>query len=149
MYLDIALNDNAKQSMEQFIEGENINHMPDPCDYLRDRFNQWEEDFANSPTPWWDFPEGDLTIHNLNELLVISAKFTERHSHGHIYSTDHPLNVDTLLRRYAVWMIDTERQHFYQFWEDAWEKECPEEECPEEEEEEEENKSENNQSDDE
>ena len=117
----------AKKSMEEFIEDEgDINYNPDPCDYLRGKFNDWENEFVDSPTPWWDFPESDLTIQNINELLVISAKFTRRHLHGRIYSTDLPLDVDTLLRRYAIWMIETEKDHFYQFWLDTWEEKYPE-----------------------
>ena len=132
MNLDSVLNAYAKKSMKEFIEDVgDINHMPDPCYFLRDKFRQWEDEFTDSP--WWDFPESDLTIQNINELLVINAKFTKEYSRNRIYSTDPPLDVDTLLRRYAKWMVRNESYrnqngdyHFQQIWEDTWEEIFPE-----------------------
>jgi len=122
----------AKKSMEEFIEDEgDINHNPDPCDYLRRKYWDWEDEFVDGP-PWWDFPESDLTIQNINELLVVNAKFTKEYSRG--VPKDPPLDVDTLLRRYARWMVSSythanvvnHTDHFKQTWEDVWEEKYPE-----------------------
>lgn len=111
MYLDRSLSDNAKQSIEEFLdEIGNNNHNAD------DKFDEWVEEFTDTPTPWWDFPEGDLTINNINILLQTSAKFVEEFGAGQ------PDNVDTLLRRYGLWEVQYEqRDHFKQMWDDAWE----------------------------
>ena len=121
----------AKKSMEEFIEDE-WGLPPDPCDYLRDKYWDWENEFADGA--WWDFPESDLTIQNINELLVVNAKFTKAHSYNPCYSTDPPLDVDTLLRRYARWMVSSNTlanvvnhtDHFQRTWEDVWEEKFPE-----------------------
>ena len=118
MLLDIALTNNARESMEQYMEDiDRDNHYD--CD---DKLGEWIDEFVNGGTPWWDFAESELTISNINTLLTISAKYMEEYE-----STDQPEDVYDLLKRYGYWMVAEESApHFQQLWNDAWEEKFPE-----------------------
>lgn len=75
-------------------------------------FDDWIQEFVNSPSRWWDFPESDLNSNNFNNLLLINAKYMEEFE-----VTEMPDDITMLLRRYGLWYVDTEdRDMFYELW---------------------------------
>lgn len=116
-----TLKENAIESMRVYLEDRDNNF-----DSERE-FDKWAEEFANSPSRWWDFPETDLNSNNFNTLLFINAKFMEEY--GFVAQ---PEDLDMLLRRYGGWYVLTDdRRYFYELWLESVKSEEENEENPE------------------
>ena len=113
-----SLKENAIDSMMVYLQDRDNNFDSE------EEFDNWIQEFVNSPTHWWDFSETELNSNNFNNLLLINAKFMEEYE-----VTETPDDITTLLRRYGLWYVQTEdRDMFYELWLESMKPEEPEEE---------------------
>jgi hypothetical protein len=110
MLLNVALTNNARESMEQYMEDLDENNLDE------DPYEDWIESFTNSGELWWDFNESELTIDNINTLLRTSAVL-----YGE-YGGDAPEDVIDLLRRFGMWQVKygDDALSYRQMWDEMW-----------------------------
>jgi hypothetical protein len=109
MLLDIALTNNARESMEQYMEDLDRDNLDE------DPFDDWAQEFTNTSNLWWDFNESELTISNINTLIGINNLYMAE------YGSDPAEDVFDLLRRFGLWQIQSgETESYRQMWTEMW-----------------------------
>lgn len=115
MLLNEALTNNARESMEQYMDDLDQDNLDE------DPYDDWTETFTNSGELWWDFNESELTIANINTLLWTSANYVRE------YGTDQPEDVFDLLRRFGDWEVNRgdDALTYRQMWNTMWQEKFP------------------------
>jgi hypothetical protein len=105
MLLDVALTNNARESMEQYLDDLDQDNLDE------DPYDDWSFQFTNAGNLWWDFNESDLTISNINTLIGINNLYMAD------CGDDPAEDVFDLLRRFGIWQIHTgETESYRQMW---------------------------------
>ena len=93
-----VLKTKAQIAMTQFLEG--VNRETDVDTHFEDFMNDFVGTLYTETYPWWDFSEDDLSVKDINELLLANADLWEKSSEKKPWS---PTSVKELLRRYGIW----------------------------------------------